>query len=102
MIKIVLCCSVAMSTSLLAEKMKRAAHERNLDVEIWASSVNDIEISAKNADIVLIAPQVKYAKKQIQKKLNQIPVVDISMRDYGMMNGKNVFDEVLNIINMKE
>ena len=37
-------------------------------------------------------------RKQIQKSLPNIPIMDISMRDYGTMNGKNVFLNALQIL----
>lgn len=40
----------------------------------------------------------KYMRKQIQKSLPNIPIMDISMRDYGTMNGKNVFLNALQIL----
>ena len=36
MIRIMLCCASGMSTSLLVEKMKKAALEQGIEAEIWA------------------------------------------------------------------
>ena len=33
-----LCCASGMSTSLLVEKMKKAADEENIEVDIWAAN----------------------------------------------------------------
>ncbi|UTY39194.1 PTS sugar transporter subunit IIB [Allocoprobacillus halotolerans] len=95
MIHIVLCCAAAMSTSLLVEKIKREADQQDIFIDICAYGVHDICHQGAHADIILLAPQVKYMKKQIQKTLPDIPIMDISMRDYGTMNGKNVFQAAL-------
>ena len=97
MIHIVLCCAAAMSTSLLVEKMKREADYQGIRVDIRAVGVHDVH-QATDANIILLAPQVKYIKKQLQKALPDIPVMDISMRDYGTMNGKNVFLNAMEMI----
>lgn len=102
MLHMVLCCAAAMSTSLLVEKMKKEAESQNIPIDIWAVGVHDVALQSHNADIVLLAPQVKYIKKQLQKKLPHTPIMEISMRDYGTMNGKNVFRDAFNIIKEKE
>ena len=101
MIHIVLCCAAAMSTSLLVEKMKREADYQGIRVDIRAVGVHDVH-QATDANIILLAPQVKYMRKQIQKSLPNIPIMDISMRDYGTMNGRNVFQEALQILQYQQ
>ena len=98
MIHMVLCCAAAMSTSLLVEKIKRVANQQGISIDIRALGVHDICHQATDAHIILLAPQVKYMRKQIQKSLPNIPIMDISMRDYGTMNGKNVFLNALQIL----
>lgn len=43
MIRIMLCCASGMSTSLLVEKMKKAADEENIEVDIWAVGANEVK-----------------------------------------------------------
>lgn len=102
MIHVVLCCAAAMSTSLLVEKIKKEAESQGIAIDIGAAGVHEIYHEAQNADIVLLAPQVKYIKKQLERNLNHVPVMDISMRDYGTMNGKNVFNNALEIIHQNQ
>lgn len=98
MLNIALCCSAAMSTSLLVNKMIDEANKQGIQIHVWAKGVNEIEAETKDVDVILIAPQVKYAKKQIEKRVSPIPVIEISMKDYGLMNGKNIFNNVINIM----
>ena len=95
MIHMVLCCAAAMSTSLLVEKIKREANQQGISIDIRALGVHDICHQATDAHIILLAPQVKYMRKQIQKSLPNIPIMDISMRDYGTMNGAKVLDRAI-------
>ena len=91
MIKILLCCASGMSTSLLVEKMKRAATKQNVEAEIWAVNAENTDLKDVEADIIFLGPQVRYAKEEIQK----IPVYMIGMKDYGMMNGDSVLAQAL-------
>lgn len=94
MIKILLCCASGMSTSLLVEKMKRAATKQNVEAEIWAVNAENTDLKDVEADIIL-GPQVRYAKEEIQKTVGSIPVYMIGMKDYGMMNGDSVLAQAL-------
>lgn len=98
MIRIMLCCASGMSTSLLVQKMKKAAEEKEIETEIWAVGANEVRENALKADIILLGPQVRYAQKAIEADANGIPVVHIGMKEYGMMNGKAVLEQVLEIL----
>ena len=74
MIRIMLCCASGMSTSLLVEKMKKAALEQG------------------------IGPQVRYAQRKIESEAPGVPVAHIDMKDYGMMNGQSVLKQALAIL----
>lgn len=94
MIKILLICNAGMSTSMLVNKMKKYAQENDIDAHIKAiSSVNiKDELESGHVDVILLGPQVKYLKKQMEVDfiaLN-IPIEPISMIDYGAMNGEKV------------
>lgn len=99
MVHIMLCCASGMSTSLLVEKMKKAALEQGVDAQIWAVGANEIKANADKADVILLGPQVRYAQKKIESEAPGVPVAHIDMRDYGMMNGSSVLKQALNIIN---
>jgi len=98
--KILLCCSAGMSTSLLVEKMKRAAVERQLDVEIDAIPVVEFDTRIIDADVVLIGPQVKYrwAKFKEVADAHHKPIEVIDMMAYGMVNGSKVLDQALALL----
>ncbi|HYG60148.1 MAG TPA: PTS sugar transporter subunit IIB [Symbiobacteriaceae bacterium] len=98
--KILLCCSAGMSTSLLVERMKKAAQERQLQVDIEAIPVAEFESRVDEADAVLLGPQVKYrlaAFKQVADAKGK-PIDVIDMVAYGMVNGPKVLDQALALI----
>lgn len=56
MIKILLCCASGMSTSLLVEKMKRAAAKQSVEAEIWAVNAENTDLKDVEADIIFLGP----------------------------------------------
>ena len=98
MINIMLCCASGMSTSLLVEKMKKAAQEENVEVHIWAVGANEVKANADKADVILLGPQVRYAQKKIESEAPGVPVANIGMREYGMMNGTAVLKQALEVV----
>ena len=97
--KILLVCSAGMSTSLLVIKMKDAAKQGGIEVEIEALAIAECSSVINEKDIVLLGPQVRFQKPQVEKLTNgNIPVEVIDMRQYGMMDGKSILETALSKI----
>jgi len=97
--KILLVCSAGMSTSLLVNKMKAAAKEKGIEIEIDALPVSEASSVIDKVDIVLLGPQVRFQKAHVESLVKgRIPVEIIDMRLYGTMNGKAVLEQVLKSI----
>ena len=94
--QIMLVCAAGMSTSLMVNKMQKAAEERGLAATIFAVPVSEAEdyLSEKKVDVLLLGPQVRSLLEDLQEKLASkgIPVDVIPMTDYGMMKGDKVLD----------
>lgn len=88
--KIVLLCNMGMSTSMMVSKMKEAAEKQNYECEIAAYSLNKLDEVAGDADCILIGPQIKFQLQKVKDKCPDIPVKDIDMVNYGVMNGEAV------------
>ncbi len=95
---IVLFCAAGMSTSLLVNKMKKAAEEAGLDYQIDAYPLSEAGTYGPEADIILLGQQVKYKLKDTQAQFPEKPVEPINMQDYGMMNGANVIKRVKEVL----
>lgn len=93
---ILLVCAAGMSTSLMVNKMKDAAKEAGIEVNIEALPVSDCERVIDKVDMVLLGPQIRFEKDNIEKIVNgRIPVEVIDMRLYGTMNGKAILENAL-------
>lgn len=96
---ILLVCNAGMSTSLLVNKMKEQAAAQGVEVNIKALPVAEVKDVIDTVDIVLLGPQVRFQKAQVEEYANgRIPVEVIDMRAYGTMNGKAVLESALNAI----
>ena len=93
---ILLVCAAGMSTSLLVSNMQKYAKEIGIEVMIEAMPVLQAEKSWQDWDIILLGPQVRHVIGKFKETVqDQIPVLVIDMRDYGLMNGKNVLNTAL-------
>lgn len=93
--KIMLCCNAGMSTSLLVQKMQKEAASRGEDITIEARPMNEAMDHIDEADIILLGPQIGYAKGDFEKAVaGRCPVTVIPMADYGRMNAAKILDDV--------
>lgn len=92
-----LVCAAGMSTSLLVNRMKEAAETKEIEFQIEAHPVGQIEKYGEAADVILLGPQVRYELKNVKKMFLDKPIEIINMQDYGTMNGAKVLDTALKL-----
>lgn len=92
-----LVCAAGMSTSLLVNRMKEAAETKEIEFQIEAHPVGQIEKYGEAADVILLGSQVRYELKNVKKMFLDKPVEIINMQDYGTMNGAKVLDTALKL-----
>lgn len=102
MTKIVLLCSSGMSTSILVQKMKKAADKINYQADISAHSITEAKEVGALADIVLLGPQVRFNLSSVQTEIPTVPVEVIDMHAYGTMDGLAVINMVKKVLEEKE
>lgn len=88
--RIYLFCSAGMSTSLLVSKMKAQAEKYDVPVIIEAWPETLAAEKGKDADLVLLGPQIAYMLPEIQKVLPGKPVEVIDSAMYGKIDGLGV------------
>jgi len=69
-----LVCAAGMSTSLLVNRMKEAAETKEIEFQIEAHPVGQIEKYGEAADVILLGPQVRYELKNVKKMFLDKPV----------------------------
>ncbi|MEE0966557.1 MAG: PTS sugar transporter subunit IIB [Bacilli bacterium] len=96
--RILLVCNLGMSTSMLVQRMEKAAVEKEIEVEITAVPLTTAEKQIDEWDVIMLGPQVRHNMKQLTSIGSKTPIAVIEMRDYGLMNGPAVLDAALKII----
>ncbi|GAA0740645.1 PTS sugar transporter subunit IIB [Clostridium oceanicum] len=96
---ILLVCNAGMSTSVLVKKMQKVAEEKGVDATIWATSEAEIENEWRKADVILLGPQIRFLKGDIEKIVDgKVNVEAIDFMTYGAMNGEKVLELALSLI----
>ena len=85
-------CAAGMSTSLLERRIRDAAKEQGIEVDVAAYPANEMSDKLKGIDVALLGPQVRFMFDQAKAMCTAhgVPVGIIPMRDYGTVNGTNV------------
>lgn len=96
MYNIVVCCVSALSSSVFVAKMKEEAKKRGINALIWTVGEAGLNLAWAEADIVLLAPQVRHLLPKLEAKDDRkVPIKVINDIDFGKMDGAKVLDEVL-------
>lgn len=100
MLYITLICAAGMSTSMLTQKMQRAAEKKGVEVEIIALPESKFRKYKGQTDVLLLGPQVRYIYDEIKVEYEPkgMKVAVIDMMDYGMMNGEKVLEDAIKLL----
>lgn len=100
MIRIGMFCFAGMSTSVLVSRMKECADNAGIACTITAYPETEVGARAKDLDIVLIGPQIKYMRKRIEALCTPlgVKVMVVSNVDFGRMDAQHVLDEALKLL----
>lgn len=103
MTKILLVCAAGMSTSMLVERMKKAATAKGIEAKIEAHPAPDFDAIFRDWNVILLGPQIRFQKANWAPKAAEagIPLDVINTMDYGMMNGEKVLDHALKMATAK-
>lgn len=97
---IVLLCSAGMSTNLLLKKMKLAAEEVGIEVDIQAHPLHTDKHVFENADVVLVGPQIRSELPMLQA-LCKGRVEAMRLVDYGTLDGEKILVHALQLLGVK-
>lgn len=97
MINVLLICSQGASTSMMCKKIKQEAEKNGVEMNVKAVAIaiavaNDYILGS---NIILLGPQIRYMKQKVQDASGSIPVLDIDMQAYGMIDGSKVYKQIM-------
>lgn len=87
--KILLCCSMGMSTSIVVSAMKKAAQKQGKSYDISATDINSVDEEDEVPDVVLVGPQVAGALDSVHEQLEgtKAKIAVMNKTDYGNVDG---------------
>ncbi len=88
---------------MLVKRMQEHAAAVGIAVNINALAISEAkEKSKKKVDVVLLGPQVRFQKSEIEEVAHgKMPVAVIDMKYYGQMDGPAVLDSALTLLASK-
>ena len=95
---ICLFCAGGMSTGLLVKNMEKYIHEQNLNHTVSAHGVGSLEYFAKDTDIILLDPQIRYKLNKVREQVKDKPIMVIDTKTYGMLNGEKLMKEIIELM----
>lgn len=94
--KIILVCNGGMSTSIMANRINEAGKGEYV---VEAYGEQEYVEHIKDADCVLLGPQIRYLITDIKKVVgDDVPVEAIEPRTYGTMSAEKVIEQINNLI----
>ena len=88
--KVILCCSSALTTSFFVTKLQEAADVLDLKYEFSAVSYNKLFVNGFDADIVLLAPQIRYLYPTVRGILKDCTVISIPTAVFAQYDAEGI------------
>ena len=87
-----------LQTQILNSKLQSLMNKSGKKVIVDTYESSQINKYGEQADVILLTPSFSFAQKDIEKQFPKIPVIEISKRDYGLLNIENIYQEILNLV----
>ena len=93
-IRILLSCTSAFTTSLMAEKLNQASELASDDFQFEAIPYMELYSKANDYDMVLLAPQIAHEAETIKSILTDVQVVLIPAKLFATYDAPGIFEEI--------
>lgn len=94
---IVLVCSGGVSAAIFMKKLMMLAKEEHVAFTLSACSLSQVK---EKADVLLLSPQVAYAKKQLRSYVeNEDHILLIDSFSYSSLDARHILDQIMKIQN---
>ncbi|MDO4414078.1 MAG: hypothetical protein Q4C20_03275 [Erysipelotrichaceae bacterium] len=91
--KILLLCGAGISTSMLLSKLEEAgAALGKSEYEFEATTIEQADKYVPEADVVLVAPQIKFQIGSLQRKYPDAKFSAMDMHMFGMIDGEAIIE----------
>lgn len=92
--KVIVCCTMSITSSLLVVKMRELIGERGLDIDVEALPASDAVNQISDADLIMLAPMVSDAKEAFEGA-GAKKVVVVTSDNYLNYRASDVLDQAV-------
>ena len=92
--KVIVCCTMSITSSLLVVKMRELIEERSLDIDVEALPASDAVNQISDADLIMLAPMVSDAKEAFEGA-GAKKVVVVTSDNYLNYRASDVLDQAV-------
>lgn len=100
--KVLIVCSLGMSSEVAVNSLKKAADENGTDMYVHAVGSSDFEgeLEKESYDVAVVAPQIRHRYKDLKEIADAkgIPCEVIEARGYSPIGGKFLYKQVMSIV----
>lgn len=93
-IQVLLSCTSALTTGLMADKLNEAARLTQADYSFDAVPFPELYEKAGGYDMILLAPQIAYEGAKIRKVMSSVPVLDIPAKLFATYDAAGILEVV--------
>ena len=98
--KILLLCGAGISTSILVDKLEEARDKLGkTEYEFEATTIEQADKYVPEADVVLVAPQIKFQLGSLQRRYPDAVFSVMDMHMFGMVDGEAIIELAERTIN---
>ncbi len=106
-IRVLMLCAVGLSAVLLQAAIMKATKAAGLTLELHGDTVDSFayrDFEKHPFDVILIAPQIRFARKRICRRVEPfgIPVVLMDSIAFGMADGEKLLRQILDALQAQE
>lgn len=97
---ILLACGVGASSGFIAQKMRKAAQKKGLEIEIRAVSDTEILENIEGVGVLLIGPHLKHKFEEIREEVSgyNVKAAIIDRKYYATLDGEAVLKIALDLM----
>lgn len=95
--KVLIVCGAGASSGFIAQRMRKAAKSRGVDLQVDARSETELAEHVATTDVVLVGPHLEYMLSKIQDVTGPqgVPTVLLPQKVYGMLDGEGALQLAL-------
>ncbi|MBP3894438.1 MAG: ROK family protein [Atopobiaceae bacterium] len=96
--RVLLCCTVGMTTTMFANKMTEVTKTLSLDYTFEAKALEDAKREGGAYDAVMLAPQVGFRRREVAEALPDATVFEIPARIFARYDGAGALRMLMGVL----